>query len=292
MAFGMVSFLSLVVVLAVGVTAQQDFDDVDPQWPGDGISPLDSLAYWDTQAVPDEEENLEAQGCCLPKTWTSTLFSEIKREGGRKQEGRSLRFAETVYVDQNTQRVAQDVVVPRGRKRNATRISYIVLFNQNKTANLYAFCKKAQRCYTKVLKNAQFRAQCLPQNSTLLASYSLGAGAGALKSQSWGFLVRDRRTTILGSVVLTPGNCVPILAGEKAFIRPKMTDDEEEDDPERKRRPQVITVGALYTNFITQVRDPSVFTPPSYCKKANDDLLFDPDVDFTTIIQRFVTVPE
>lgn len=282
----------LVVVVAViglkhGVAAQQDFEDVDPQWPSDGISPLDSLAYWDSEPPTDEEKE-EAQGCCLPKTWTSTLFTEVKRSGGRKQEGRSLRFAETYYVDQNTQRVAADVTVPRGPKRNASKISYIVLFNKNSTATLYAFSKAAKKCYTKVIKNAQFRSQCLPQNSTMLATYSLGAGARALRSQSWGFLVRDRRTTIVGSVVLTPDNCVPILAAEKAFIRPKMNVDEEVD----RKRPQVITVGALYTNFATQIRDPTVFTPPSYCKRDDDALVFDPDVDFTTIIQRFVTVPE
>src|ERR1043165_8905292 len=151
MAFDKESFLSAVVVLALtglrhGVAAQEDIDE----WPGDGISPLDSLAYWDSQAVPDEEENVEAQGCCLPKTWTSTLFSEIRFEGGRKKKCRSLRFAETAYVDQNNQRVADDVTVPRGPRRNATKISYIILFNKNSTATLYTFSKINSKCNKKV----------------------------------------------------------------------------------------------------------------------------------------------
>jgi hypothetical protein len=183
--------------------------------------------------------------------------------------------------------VAVDVTIPRGPKKNATKVSQILLFG-NGSATLYAFSKTSQKCYKKVLKNAQFRPMCLPQNASLLASYSLGAGARALRSQSWGFLVRDRRATILGNVVLTPDNCVPILVGEKAIIRPRMMDDEFDAD---RKRPLVITTGALYTNFVTQIRDPSVFTPPSYCKRADDTLLFDPDVDFTTTIQRFVTVP-
>lgn len=286
-----VSFLLVVVAVIGSAVSQQDFDEADLQWPSEGISPLDSLAYWDTETVPDEEETAEAQGCCLPKTWTSTLFSEVKREGGRKQQGRSLRFAETVFVDENNQRIAQDVTVPRGPRRNASKISYIALFNKsNKTATLYAFSKKAAKCYTTVLQKAQFRSMCLPQNSTLLATYSLGAGARALRSQSWGFLVRDRRTTIVGSVVLTPENCVPILAAEKAFSRPRMTKDDEDID--RKRRPQVTTVGTLYTDFVTSIRDPSVFSPPSYCKREDNTLLFDEDIDFTTLIQRFISVPE
>lgn len=288
----MVSFLLVAVLAVTGLHAQQDFDDVDPQWSaGDGISPLDSLAYWDTEPLPDEDQNLEAQGCCLPKTWTATLFSEVRREGGKKQEGRSIRFAETAYVDQNNRRVAEDVTVPRGPRRNATKISYIILFSNNNSATVYAFSKAASKCFKKVLPKAQFRPMCLPQNSTLQATYTLGAGARALRSQSWGYLVRDRRAIVGGSVVLTPDNCVPILVGEKAFIRPRMTVEGEEDE-DRKKRPVVITFGALYTNFATTIRDPSVFTPPSYCKKADDTVLFDENIDFTTIIQRYVTIPE
>lgn len=271
---------------------EDDDADDDLEWPA-GVSPLSSLSFWDDD---DNDEGAgDKNGCCLPRTWTGRLFTEVKREGGGRPElakpkpghrGRALHLMEVAYVDQVNKRVAEDVTIPR-RRGNATKFSSILLF-KNGSATLYTFCKVAKKCVRRDLKGAQFRPQCLPANATLRGSFSLGAGAGALKAQSWGFRYRDRRVAVAANVILAPGNCVPIIAGEKILTRPRASDD----DPEKKKRPQVTTIGTLYTDVTTTIRDPSVFTPPSYCSRTEDGTLtFDSDADVTTIIERYVAVP-
>lgn len=294
------------LILGAGICvefAQDNFEDNDDdqddlEWPA-GVSPLNSLSFWDDDDNEGAVGAGGANGCCLPRTWTGRLFTEVKREGGGRPQAkprprprdRALRLMEVVYVDQVNKRVAEDVTIPR-RRGNATKFSSIVLF-KNGSATLYTFCKVAKRCVRKELKGAQFRPQCLPANATLRGSFSLGAGSGALKAQSWGFCYRDRRVAVASNVILAPGNCVPIIGGDKIVTRPRVGDDDNDDLDKKRRRPQVTTIGTLYTDVATTIPDPSVFTPPSYCSKAEDDgtLTFDPDADVTTIVERYVAVP-
>lgn len=296
-------FCSVLICLTLMLASSYGFiqgineaNEMMDEWPADDLSPMETLSFW---ADEEEEETTDSpNACCLPKTWQGTIFSAVKRGGersnelslmgeGKKPKPKVIRSKVKAYVDQNNKRVREDVTIPKGRGKNATTISNLVLFNST-GATLYVFSSVSMKCFAKHFKNATFQSQCLPTNSTMRGSFSLGAGARALKAQAWSFRVHDKRVCAAGTAVVTPGNCIPVMIQEKVSIRKRFSEDD--DKPKPKPKSLDFEIGQLFINVQASITDPSVFQKPSYCNDTSNTLLFLPDVDLTEILYRYVSL--
>lgn len=238
--------------------------------------------------------------CCLPNVWQGRVRSEFGFSGRRAVLSHAT---DQVYIDGVNKRLAGNKL--ECHHGHLANYSYILLVKANKTADMFLFDKKAKKCrYTK-LSNAVWRPQCLPANATLRGTHSLGPATGGLTVQSWTFHVGSKQSAVDMSpkprpkmsvntnMLLVPKSCVPVLVQENGVIRrgkkldqnteeDSSSDDKDllDDDQEPKPRPQDIAfVGGMYfTDILTRITDPTVFTPPSYCKKpvntedTSDDL--------------------
>lgn len=284
MVFRMAFFLLAFVVFVGGVNSAaigEEGNYGDSEWPA-GISPLDSLSYWRNDGSEKASDADNKRTCCVPRIWTGRLFTEYRVE--RSSGWVTYRFQQVVYFDQVNKRLAADSIV--GDK---TVESYILLFNKT-GATKYTFSKTTKQCITQFFQGAQIRQECIPPNATLLRSFSLGAGGGALKTQSWGYSYRDRRVDSAVNILVTPGNCIPVIAAYASASRATR-----------------MNVGTLFTDMKTNIADQSVFTPPSFCRKRegeerveregegeqeDEKLYFDHhDFHINAIIEGFVAVP-
>jgi hypothetical protein len=227
--------------------------------------------------------------CCLPNVWQGRVRSEFGFSGRRSVLSHAT---DQVYIDGVNKRLAGNKL--ECHHGHLANYSYILLVKANKTADMFLFDKKSKKCrYTK-LSNAVWRPQCLPANATLRGTHSLGPATGGLTVQSWTFHVGSKQSAVDMSpkprpkmsvntnMLLVPKSCIPVLVQENGVIRrgkkldqnteeDSSSDDKDllDDDQEPKPRPQDIAfVGGMYfTDILTRITDPTVFTPPSYCKK-------------------------
>lgn len=292
--------------------------------------------------LSDEDATPEVTApCCFPKTWQGLVSSEFGFAGVGRRPPKVSRTVDQVYVDGVKQRVAGTKLAAHGGRRPPANVSYIVLVNADKTADLYLFNRASKRCRHSKLQGVVWRPQCLPANATLHGTFNIGPLTGGLRVQSWRFRVGGRRTPeealqavddrttprprprprmlLVANVLVVPGSCVPVVIQEDGIVGgPREGDDfdSEEDQlddehdwegtmttrrwttrrPRPHPRPHVTAfVGGIYFSSVqTSIPDPSVFTPPSYCGKSDDDTLFfddlEPDDDLTKILDRFLVL--
>jgi len=299
-------FSCAVVLLTAVLLGVVKCDDEANDLPPSFLTILGSkLAAAEAELNSDDDDVNEPDArCCLPNVWQGRVRSEFGFSGRRAVLSHAT---DQVYVDGVKKRLAGNKL--ECHHGHLANYSYILLVKANKTADMYLFDKTAKRCrYTK-LSNAVWRPQCLPANATLRGTHSLGPATGGLTVQSWTFHVGSKRSAVDMSprprpkmsvntnILLVPKSCIPVLVQENGVIRrgKKLDQQTDEDDTSDsndmsdndqdllsrpKPRPQDIPfVGGMYfTDLVTRITDPSVFTPPSYCKKpantvdTNDDL--------------------
>lgn len=303
------------------------------------LEALGNRVVGDFDDSSDEEDATPevAAPCCFPKTWQGLVSSEFGFAGAGRRPPRVSRTVDQLYVDGVRHRVAGTKLAGHGGRRPPANVSYIVLVNADKTADMYLFNRAAKRCRHSKLQGVVWRPQCLPTNATLHGTFNLGPLAGGLKVQSWRFRVGGRRTPeealqavddrttprprprpkmlLVANVLVVPGSCIPVVVQEDGIVgRPREGDDdydsEEELDDEpvwdgdsttrrpttRRPRPRphvTAFVGGIYFSSVqTSIKDQSVFTPPSYCRKSDEGTLFfddlEPDDDLTKILDRFL----
>lgn len=331
---------SLYLLLLLGVTAtwaasieqsdssssEQD-DAEDTVFPG-LISALGAQLGPDAAILEEEDTDVEEEQptapCCFPRVWQGRMVSEVGVTG---RETRLVRGIDQVFVDGANQRLAGNKLDFLGRGK-FFNISYILLVKANQTATLYIFSKTAQKCRTKNLTNVVWRQQCIPANSTLRGTFSLGPAAGGLTVQSWTFCGGNRRAAEIserpsprprvffgGDILVTPGQCIPVVLQEHGAVMrggrrtdefQELEDDESEDEDRRRttRRPkprprprprgEAFVGSFFFSNITLSISDPSVFTPPSYCSKTSNGLYFDDlseaEDEMSTILDRFLVL--
>jgi len=126
------------------------------------------------------------------------------------------------------------------------------------------------------------------------------------------------------NVLVVPGQCIPVVIQESGSIRGRRLHDDDDDDdnsssdeegdedvnsdnlffaapskkttrkprPRPKPRPRgVAFVGGIYFSGLqTSIKDPSVFTVPSYCKKE-DNLYYDEmEPEIPAVVERFLVL--
>lgn len=292
---------AFVVCFAFVRSAEDDYPDVE--LPGLAV-PSDS----DSQEIdPDIKD--DPKPCCFPDQWQGNVTSEAGFSGGRG--GAKFRKSSSeVFVDKTGKRIAGRG--PGGRYGNET-VGFIVLFKDNKTAELYLFAFGAPKCFHKTLNGAEFRPQCIPTNATLSGEFSLGPAASGLAVQSWAFRGRsdNRRGSVVfvaGKIVVVPTGCVPVLiqdhgkigsrrpgsqTNEITFEQSEEESSEESDDLDRRGRRgrgRGFIASLFFANVKPTIDDPEVFTPPSYCNATitSGASMFG-DQPMPDILERFIT---
>lgn len=289
---------------AVAFGAVNCDDDVINDLPPSFLTILGSkLAAAEAELNYDDVDEPDAR-CCLPNVWQGRVRSEFGFSGRRAVLSHAT---DQVYVDGVNKRLAGNKL--ECHHGHLANYSYILLVKANKTADMYLFDKTAKKCrYTK-LSNAVWRPQCLPANATLRGTHSLGPATGGLTVQSWTFHVGSKQSAVDMStkprpkmsvntnILLVPKSCVPVVVQENGVIRrgkkldQKTEEDSSDDDNDisdddqqwlrPKPRPQDIPfVGGMYfTDILTRISDPTVFTPPTYCKKPANTVDTSDDLD-------------
>lgn len=276
------------------------------------------------------DDNADPTPCCLPKQWQGTATSQsgwrlfrggraeeegedLDRRGHRHRRGGFKANTVNVYVDENSKKVAT-----RGKCFNDTCGS-IVVFGSNNTADVYLFAMGAQKCWHNKTNHAEFREQCVPKNSTFEGSVKIGPAAGGLGVNVWKFHGKPHhrsnapRIYVSGKAVVTGDTCIPVVFQERGvfFIGRRSEDgateaedvealeelDGDLNDPNPHPRPHrlggVFMGSSYFNNVEASIKDPSIFTPPSYCKSIaapGGNLKLDVDMEYPDILDRFVVL--
>jgi len=241
---------------------------------------------------PDDDDfdvNADPTPCDFPAQYQANITSQAGLSGGRGGRAKLSQSTSTVFVDQTNKKIAGKG--PAGRFRNETG-GFVVIFNDNKTAELYLFKFEAQKCWHKQLPKAEFRPQKIPANATYEGSFNLGPAAGGLAVQSWAFRGRssDKRggRTFVGGKIIVTGECYPVLVQDHGMFggRPReqgneiefdqSSSEEDSDDLDRKRpghggRGRGFVASIFVSNFVPSIQDPSQLVPPSFCPKTAMD---------------------
>lgn len=251
--------------------------------------------------------------CCLPKQWQGNITSQSGSSGGRFG-GKYMYHSNMVFVDETNKRIAGRG--PAGRFRNETG-GFVVLFGSNDTANAYFFIMNKQKCWKKELRRAEFRPQCIPANATHFGDFNLGPASSGLSVQGWAFRVKKTghrgKFFMGGRILVVPDTCVPVYVQDHGMFfsrgpHSESSDDNEivfdEDYDEDKHRPgpgprpgphrggKGFVASAYFSNVEGSIKDPTVFTPPSYCNAtvSVDQPPMEGYEELSDVIDRFVTV--
>jgi len=223
--------------------------------------------------------NAPSKPCCFPDVWEGRVWSDIgatplndrgkqrlsadddddkkdkkkKKKKDKKSNGENCgggviasRSLSQVYVDGVNKRLAGEMMENHGRpaeveKSKWNNISYIFLIGANKSADLYLFDRKAEKCRHREMKNVEWTRQCIPPSAASGGQLSLGPAAGGLKVEAWMFEGSTRRADALiattddnanttprlrprprmrlgASVLVLPGSCIPVLIQEEGAV--------------------------------------------------------------------------
>jgi hypothetical protein len=290
-----------VLVYALGISAQEEDDQVDVSL----LSPSEFQSLLEEDSESEDGDDLMVKDnpapCCLPKVWQGKVHSlfGVADDRGRKAESQEVDengrpkivgSLIMIYVDENNKQVAGKAFCP---KTGNVTYQFIMTFGKGVNASgatLYIFSNSAKKCQVKKIPKAQFKPQCIPADAKLEGTFPLGLLSGGVTVQSWGFLVKTRGAFVGENILVTPNNCIPILVREFGVIKPRPRT--EEDKPKPKPRPsgKAFAGSVYYSEISLTISDPSVFTPPSFCKATDDKALrFQPeDRDLNSILKRFV----
>jgi hypothetical protein len=292
---------TLVVCFAFVQATEDDYPYLD--LPGLAVPNDDDAREIDTEVKANPDP------CCFPAQWEGNVTTQAGFSGGRGK-GKLGKSSTMVFVDQTNKRIAGRG--PTGRFGNETG-GFIVVFGTGQTAELYLFKSQTQKCFHKTLSKAEFRPQCIPKNATLDESFSLGPATGGLQVQSWKFCGRSAGSRgsvafVGGKIIVVPSNCIPVLIQDHGMIgrRPRpgvqtnaiqfeQLENGSEDSDELDRRPgrkggrRGFVASVFFSNVEPSIKDPAVFTPPSYCNATitNGASFFEemmPDV-----LERFIS---
>lgn len=255
--------------------------------------------------------------CCLPKQWQGNVTGQsaftpgrrgeaddsddVDRRGGRR--GGFQAGTTTIYVDEDKKSVAGKVAC-----RNDT-CGFLVVFGANDTAKTFLYAMGAQKCWSHKSNRAKFHSQCIPANSTFEGSVKVGPASGGLDVQVWRFGGRPHHNGsahggvfVSGRALVTADKCIPVIFQNHGFIAPGPRPDPPQDsrllfqtgsDPNPRPRPGPrggFMGSSYFTNVEPSVKDPSVFTPPSYCNTTTNTLEVGVEMDYPDILDRFVTL--
>jgi hypothetical protein len=290
---------TLVVCFAFVKATEDDYPYID--LPGLAVPNDDDAGEIDVKADP--------QPCCFPPQWEGNVTTQAGFSGGRRK-GKLVKSSTMVFVDQTGKRIAGRG--PAGRFGNESG-GFILLFKTGNTADLYLYISESQKCFHKTLSKAEFRPQCIPQNATLEAEFSLGPKTGGLQVQSWKFCGRSAGSRgsvafVGGKIIVVPSNCIPVLIQDHGMIgrrRPgpgfqtnaikfEQSEDSAEDSDEldrkgHKGRGHGFVASAFFSNVEPKIKDTGVFTPPSFCNATfTNGALFDEEM-MPDVLERFVS---
>lgn len=293
-------FLAVVLVVAartVQALTEDDYPEV--ALPGIVVPGDDSF-----ESIPN------ADPCCLPDKWQGNLTGQTAFSGGRVGGKLKLISNLAIFVDKPGNQIAGKSD-EGGRFRNKT-VGFVMIFKDG-NATLFAFSLTDQKCKKINIRNATFKPQCIPANSTM-REINLGLASGGLKVQAWSFHAKspqDRRgmKTFVSGTFLVGDQCTPVAFEDRGVIRRGRPhtdenldpilfnqDDDEQDVDKRGRGGGMKFVSNIfYSNVKPSIDDPVVFTPPTFCNAtlssvSREALLNDDDTNsFNDIIERFVS---
>jgi hypothetical protein len=283
------------IVVAASVQSAREEDYPEVELPG--------------VAVPDHEireDSRRADPCCFPDQWQANITGQAGISGRFGTKANVFRNI-AIYVDQKATQMAAKSD-EGGRFRNKTG-GFLIQFKDNK-ADLYMYSATDQKCKHVELKNATFKPQCIPANSTM-KEVTVGPATGGLKAQAWSFRAKspeDRRGLrmfVSGSIVVMAENCLPVAFQDCGMIqrrRPHSDEnnaiifDQAEDsvDSDRRGGGTKFMLNELYLGAKNSIDDPNVFTKPTYCNStlpvmSPDSVLYDEDYDsYGDIVERYV----
>jgi hypothetical protein len=215
-----------------------------------------------------------------------------------------------VYVDQDKKRIAGSVKCP-----NDT-CGFIVIFNDDNTADNYFFSVGYKKCFHNKTDKAEFRKQCIPDNATFEGSVNIGPAGKGLGVNVWkyhgaanqhGGKEGQPKVLVAGKAVVTPDQCIPVMFQDHGLItfrrshetsdqneNPEDCDETQESGSKRGHcRTTYFMSSSFFGNVEPSVKDPSVFNPPDFCKSiraSGGSLKMGVDMEYPDIIDRFVVL--
>jgi len=295
-------FAVVFLVAAASVQSALEEDYPEAELPG-GAVPGHSF----------DDFNIAAPQCCFPDKWQGNISGQVGMSGGGRglergggRGGGKIRIIRNVavFVDQAGTQIAAKSD-EGGRFHNKSG-GIIVIFKDGK-ADFYAFSVNDQKC-KHIQRNATFRRQCVPDNSTE-TDVTLGPADGGLKVKAYKFRVKSPgnstrvKVYVCGTIMVT-GNCLPVAASDRGLIsrgRPHSDEDineiimnEDDMDVDRRGRGGIRFAEHLfYSSVKDSIDDMNVFKPPTYCNATTpmspETLLFEEDDAYNDIIDRFVS---
>jgi len=243
---------------------------------------------------------------CLPDKWQANITGQTAMSGGRGRDKLTVIKNLAIYFDKTGKQIAGKSD-EGGRHRNESG-GFVMKFGDAK-ADLYFFSFAGQKCFHKEIKNATFKPQCLPANSTV-QDVTLGPADGGLKAKAYSFRAQSPQNfagmKVFACGVFIMANSLPVAFQDRGVIRrgrphsgeDVITFDQDDDNEMDLDRPGPGPRGGVkfvssfyYSSAKAAIDDPSVFTPPSYCNatlSAFPDSFLNDD-PLSEILERFVS---
>lgn len=183
-----------------------------------------------------DTEKRSYKPCCHAKTLEGSI-SILQQNGSYSP----MKF----YFDHKNRRYAAEDLL--------STIKIIVLCDSNSTCLVYSIIENQKICSKGKVSNItvdDFVIRCIPNNATSLGAVRIGSGEkqSSLLLQNWKFM----HLGLWHQRLVTDVDCIPVAD----FV------SRSPDSP--------IIWQVYYFGISKRIKDPRVFTPPSYCDKANE----------------------
>ncbi|XP_048242747.1 development-specific protein LVN1.2-like [Haliotis rufescens] len=195
------------------------------------------LYYPPTMAQPREGKN-----CCLPRQWEGFLGGIGGLVAGG--EGQVIQTISRIAFDAESRRVYAYT-----NSTTAKGVSSMKIIQDYNTSTMFVIDEMTRTCQ-KTKNTLPFNNGCVPDDAKRVFDMTIGEGSETLQVKIFAMRLQQAKTLLDIQFSVTEKQCVPVGENWTGSVNGvKM----------------VMSMG--YFGITPGVKDPSVFTPPSFCKQ-------------------------
>ena len=225
--------------------------------------------------------------CCMPKVWQGYFGESVEYAKGRPHDeedhldlDRRHHHSEPIHgqmaisgftaADSNNKKVAAMMNI--FQEKHVSNLTVIVDYTKHEMF----LVDPAKKSCRKSAVEGEMAEQCVPKDAKFLGTTRMGYGdTNALNADMWAAKLKQKSPVPMVldmEILVTPDHCIPVVEwgnGMSNGFRVKF--------------------GSSFFNIDPKISDPSVFTPPSYCDKAEEISFGQAQMDpmVSSIMQRF-----